>query len=186
MTGLAIAAAIFVALAAVTVRLLRADLERPGGQTARSALATWLVYLFHADTVAAAAFTDVARLPVPATPFLVGGLALAAFGWLLFLWATATLVREGGFEGLRTTRPVFTGPFRISRHPQNAGWTVLLLGIALASRSLLALGLVALFALFAARLARVEEQDLRERFGPAYAAYSLTTHGLLGRPRRAG
>ena len=184
MIEFAIAVGIFAILGVLTLRLVRADIERTGQPRTLSALATWLVYLFHADTVAAAAFTETGRVALPAGPFLVAGLSLAAAGWVLFLMATTVLVRDGGFEGLRTSRPVFTGPYRYSRHPQNAGWAMLLLGVGIASRSVIALALVAVFAFFAARLARIEEIDLLRRFGTAYASYRETTPVLLGRPRR--
>ena len=184
MIEFAVAAGLFALLAALTLRLVRADAATGGRPRTLSALAIWLVYLFHADTVAAAAFTDVGRVDLPAGPFLVAGLTLALAGWLLFLAATITLVREGGFEGLRTSRAVFSGPFRFSRHPQNAGWAMLLLGVAIASRSVVALALVAVFAVFAARLSRVEELDLLRRFGTAYASYREATPVLFGLPRR--
>lgn len=185
MTAFLVAAGVFGLLAALTLKLFRADAAGGHGPRALSGLAVWLVYLFHADTVAAAAFTDVGRLPLPAAPFMLSGLTLAAAGWAVFIVATATLVRDGDFQGLRTARPVFTGPFRFSRHPQNAGWAMLLLGVAVASRSVVALGLVGLFAVFAARLARIEELDLLRRFGTAYASYREVTPVLFGLPGRA-
>ena len=185
MIEFAVAVGVFAVLAALTLRLVRADVDDGGRSRTLSAVATWLVYLFHADTVAAAAFTDIGRVAVPPGPFLVAGLTLAAAGWIVFLLATVALVRDGAFEGLRTSRPVFTGPYRFSRHPQNTGWAMLLLGVAIASRSLIAVALVAVFAVFAARLARIEELDLLRRFGTAYASYRETTPVLLGRPRRS-
>ena len=170
---------------ALVLQLADADADRDdgGGPQARTAIALWLLAFFHANTVVSAAFTATGRVDaLPRVPFLVGGLALSVAGWLLFIVATATLVRRGAFEGLQTTRLVTGGIFARFRHPQSVGWTVLLLGVAVASRSLLALALVAVFAVFAARYARLEERGLRERFGPAYDRYVA---GLRGGGRGA-
>jgi len=156
----------------LVLTLAEADADREGGLQARSAIALWLLAFFHANTVVSAAFTDVGRIDaLPRVPFLVAGLAVSAAGWVLFIVATSTLVRRGAFAGLETTRLVTTGVYARTRHPQSLGWTLLLLGVAVASRSVLALALVVVFALFAARYARLEERGLRERFGGAYERY---------------
>ena len=171
---------------ALVLQLAEADADRDdgGGPQARTAIALWLLAFFHANTVVSAAFTEAGRIDaLPRVPFLVAGLLLCAGGWVLFMVATATLVRRGAFEGLQTTRLVTTGPFARLRHPQSVGWTVLLLGVAVASRSVVALVLVGVFALFAARYARLEEEGLRERFGAAYDRYLAERSGR--RRRRA-
>jgi protein-S-isoprenylcysteine O-methyltransferase Ste14 len=191
MIAFVVATAIFGAFATFVVKRADADLRQRGGLSAFTSVSVWLLYLFHADTVAAASFTDLARVPLPSAPLLISGLVLAATGWVIFLAATVALVRHGAFERLETTRLVTSGPFSLSRHPQNAGWALLLLGIAIASRSLIALALVAAFAIFAARFARVEERDLLRRFGTVYASYGDRTPVLplwrtaRRRPRRA-
>ena len=182
MIGFVVAVGVFGLLAAFVLRLADEDLEKRGGLGAIASISLWLLYLFHADTVAAAAFTDLGRIDVPAGPFLASGLLLAAGGWFLFLAATVSLVRHGDFQGLNTTQLVMSGPFRISRHPQNAGWAMLLLGLAVASRSVVALALVAVFALFAGRFARLEERHLVRRFGTTYASYRERTPVFLALP----
>ena len=182
MIGFVVAVAVFGLLAVFVLRLADADLEKRGGLGMVASISLWLLYLFHADTVAAAAFTDVGRIDAPAAPFMASGLLLASAGWLLFLAATVSLVRHGDFKGLNTTQLVMSGPFRLSRHPQNAGWAMLLLGFAIASRSLVALALVAVFALFAGRFARIEERHLARRFGTAYASYRDRTPVFLTLP----
>jgi protein-S-isoprenylcysteine O-methyltransferase Ste14 len=52
-----------------------------------------------------------------------------------------------------------------------------------ASRSVIALVLVGVFALFAARYARLEEAGLRERFGAAYDRYRAERRGPFGGSR---
>ena len=170
----------FAVFSVVVLRIARAEAGRAEATGMASGLAAWLLYLFHADTVGAAAFTDLGRLPAPELPFLVIGGTAAALGFALFLAATVTLVRHGGFEGLRTSQLVSSGPFRLCRHPQNAGWALMLLGIAIASRSVIALLFVAVFAVFSARLAHIEELGLLRRFGTRYASYRDRTPAFPG------
>jgi protein-S-isoprenylcysteine O-methyltransferase Ste14 len=177
MIGFLIAFAVFCVAAVIVLRIVD-----DGRGTILPAVAVWLLYFFHADTVVAAAYSDVGRLPAPAAPFLVVGLATAAGGWLLFLVATRQLVRDGGFVGLVPSRLVTVGAFRLSRHPQNAGWAIMLLGVAIASRSVIALVFVAVFGVFSARLAGAEEAELERRHGAEYAAYRDRTPLLLGAP----
>ena len=180
--GLAGAFVVFALASGLVLHLAEADVERDKAAGARSGLAIWLLAFFHANTVVAAAYAGVGNVPLPESPLLVGGLAIATAGWVLFLWSTIELVRRGRFEGLATTRLVVTGPFRFSRHPQSLGWTVLLLGIAVASRSVIALALVVAFALFAARYARIEERELAGRYGDAFEHYRQRTAPTLGAP----
>jgi protein-S-isoprenylcysteine O-methyltransferase Ste14 len=166
---------VFAIASGLVLHLAEADTEKDEATGARSGVAIWLLAFFHANTVIAAAYAAVAKIPLPETPLLVGGLVIAALGWLLFAWATVTLVRRADFEGLQTTKLVTDGPFRFSRHPQSLGWTILLLGIAIASRSVIALGLVVAFGLFASRHARIEERQLATRFGTAFEQYRSRT-----------
>ena len=185
MIGFAAALAVFCAAALVVLRLVA---RQAGGDATRSAavpaVAVWLLYFLHADTVAAAAYADVGRVSLPGAPFLAVGLTVAAAGWALFLAATFTLAGRGRFAGLRPTALVTAGPYRFSRHPQNTGWALLLLGVAVASRSVIALVLVGVFAVFSARLTRIEEDELERRHGGDYRAYRDATPLLLGPPAR--
>ena len=124
-----------------------------------------LFVFLHGYAVSVAAYSDVAKVDVPATPLLVTGMLVATAGALLFLWATSELARRGRFVGTSSTRLVTSGPFRRLDHPQYAGWTVVLFGIAIASRSLIALALVVAFALLVVRYVRAEDRQLARRFG---------------------
>lgn len=185
MIALLAAVVAFTGFAALLLAWAERDYERNGTLTWPSAIAAWMLYLFHADTVATAAFTDVARLGVPSGPALVIGSAIGAAGLVLFVAAVVALVRRGGFDGLGATELVTDGVFGLSRHPQNLGWALILLGFAVGSRSLIAIALVALFAVFVHRYARLEERHLADRFGDRYTAYSLTVPAFVRlTPRR--
>lgn len=171
---------VFALASGLVLHLADADADRESSG-ARSGIAVWLLAFFHANTVVAAASTDAGKVSALETPLLVAGIVLAVAGWVLFIWSTLVLVRRGGFAGLETTQLVTGGPFRFSRHPQSLGWTLLLLGLAIASRSVVALVLVGAFAVFATRYARIEERQLGDRFGEAFERYRRRTAAAFGR-----
>jgi protein-S-isoprenylcysteine O-methyltransferase Ste14 len=174
---------VFALLAALLLAMTNSE-ERAQALSGPAAIAVWFVYLIHADTVVSAAYVSTGKITaIPKTPALVVGILVGAAGFALFAWATRTLVNRGGFEGLRATNLVTTGPYALMRQPQNTGWGILLLAVAIAGRSLISLALVAVFCVFVAFLERVEERALRTSFGLDYELWRETTP-LLPRGRR--
>jgi len=177
----------FVIFALIAVLVLdAADRERDA--PALITLGVFFAYLLHADTVLTSAYLDVGRVALPKTPLLILGLGIIAAGMVLFVWSTRVLVGRGRFEGIASTRLVRSGPYAWMRHPQDAGWATMLLGLAIAGRTVIGLALVGVFAIFVLRVWRIDERQLAARFGEEHAEYRRTTPaiGLPGRrPRRA-
>jgi protein-S-isoprenylcysteine O-methyltransferase Ste14 len=165
-------------LALVVLRFAAIDYDRTGELSRRSGLFVWLLYLAHADSVVAAAYAAELVVPVPRALAMAVGVPIGVAGFVLFLWSAVALARSIEQGGTLVT----AGPFAVSRHPQNMGWTLLLLGIALAARSPLAVALVLVFMVFIHRLAILEERHLSARFGAAYAGYRDRTPRLLRMP----
>ena len=182
MVGLLVSVALFTAAAVLVLRWARRDLAGSGALSTKSLVASWLLYVFHADTVATAAWMGAVSVQAPRAAALPLGAAIAVTGFGVFLAGTVVLVRHGDFVGARTCRLVSVGAYRHSRHPQNLGWGIMLLGIAVAGRSIVALALVALFAGFAERYARLEEDQLRRSFGDSYVAYRQRTPAVISLP----
>ena len=68
-----------------------------------------------------------------------------------------------------------TGPYARTRNPLYFGSALIAAGFALATRSWLAAGLLALyFGAFYAQVMRREESELREQYGPAYDDYAAS------------
>lgn len=179
MLAMLLAIGAFTGLAVFVVRWAAGDLAATGTLSAKSLAASWLLYVLHADTVASAAWGGVLMLDVPRVAALTAGGTLIAVGFAIFVAATRALVRHGDFEGVRTRRLVTVGVYRLSRHPQNLGWGILLLGVAVAGRSLGALALVGLFAVFVDRYVRLEEHHLKRDFGVAYDDYRERTPAVV-------
>ncbi len=175
MVGFAVSIVVFVLLAALVLRWARADLRENGGPTTRSAVAAWLLYVLHADSVAWAAWGQMALVGIPEGPALVVGIVVGGLGFVLFLVSSVQLGTRADFSQMRPTRLVTSGVYRWGRHPQNTGWALVLTGTAIGGRSLLALALVLLFVVFADRFVRIEDEQLAEAFGPEYERYRDAT-----------
>jgi len=92
------------------------------------------------------------------------GLLIAVAGECLRLWAAGHLEKSR-----EVTR---SGPYRFLRHPLYAGSIVIAIGVAVASRSVAAAALGALYmGLTIAAAIRVEESHLRQAFGTTYEDY---------------
>ena len=100
--------------------------------------------------------------PTPRSLALGGGIALA--GEAIRLWAAGHL--EKGRE------VTMSGPYAFTRHPLYAGSTLIGIGLAVASASIVVAAIVVLYlAVTLTAAIRTEEAHLTEKFGSAYPAY---------------
>ncbi len=119
--------------------------------------------------------------PLPLWALAVGQLAMllgiSVRSWALLVLGRFFTTRVSFQEGHRL---VTGGPYRWVRHPSYTGALLSLLGFPLACGSLLGLvvALVVVPGAFVYRI-HVEEQALREGFGPAYEQYSSRTYRLV-------
>lgn len=104
--------------------------------------------------------------------WLGGGILLA--GIALHLWSTVSLARGERHRASEPGALVAVGPFRYVRHPVYLAGITMLLGVGLlypswqATDLLVPLGLLAYFHV---AVIRVEEPELRRRFGRTYDEY---------------
>lgn len=114
-------------------------------------------------------------LASPTRNSLLLGAAIAVVGECLRLWAAGHLEKSK-----EVTR---SGPYRYTRHPLYLGSSIIGIGIAVASHSLIVSGLVvAYMALTLTAAMRSEEAHLREKFGDAYDAYAEKRAAPMDRP----
>lgn len=166
--------AIFAVIAVLVVNAADGEQDAP----ALISVGLFAAYVLHADSVLTSAYIDAGRVAMPKEPFLALGMLIMAAGAILFLWATRTLVAHGAFEGLSTTKLVTAGPYAWMRHPQDVGWGIVLLGVAVAGRTFVGLALMVVFAVFVSRLWRADERQLEGRFGQAFRDYRAHTPAL--------
>ena len=106
--------------------------------------------------------------------FMIVGITLVVVGLAFGFWATA-LFRAAGttikvFE--ESSALVTRGPYRVSRNPIYLGMAIILLGVALWTRSLSSFFVIPVFIFLIQKgFILAEEEGLERRFGSAYAEY---------------
>ncbi len=83
-----------------------------------------------------------------------------------------------------------TGPYAHMRHPQYAGFILIMLGFLVQWPTILTLAMFPFLVWMYVRLARREEREVRAELGETYARYAATTPVFIPRlpgaqPRRA-
>lgn len=126
------------------------------------------------------------QLPLSRQTARIGGLTILYAGMALVAWAAWNLRSAGsGTVPPRGDRLVVTGPYRFVRHPVYAGLIVALGGASLTARSLYGL-LATLLTFLPAEMirARLEDEDLGERFGEEWRDWAARTGGFIPGSRR--
>ena len=188
--------AVALGLRAVSIYRARRDLRRDDLLTRSTAVAVWLTYIVHGAAVLWAA---IARAwPMPLAPgreswalgrpeeaevsaHRLGGVLIIVGAVIVFaaVWEFRSLAR---MSGRRTDKLITTGPYRYSRNPQNVGWFLGLLGIAVYGRSSVGL-LFAVLLLAAFRTyVPIEEKHLERVYGTEWQRYRQHTPRFLGLP----
>jgi protein-S-isoprenylcysteine O-methyltransferase Ste14 len=158
---------------------------RAGGTLHRPTVAVvWAAYLLHAGVTTWFAWVPpLGRLDVPGGPFIVVGVLLGLSGVVIAGLAIVTFRSFHRMSGLDTSRLIDTGIYRHSRNPQNLGWGLALLGLALAGRSPSALGLVVLFGLVIhGYVVGLEEPYLESLYGDEFREYMSQVPRYVGTP----
>jgi protein-S-isoprenylcysteine O-methyltransferase Ste14 len=105
---------------------------------------------------------------------------LIAGGFILLAAAWRVLYAAQQAHALATT-----GPYAHVRHPQYAGFILILLGFLFQWPTVLTLVMFPILVAMYVRLARREEREVRAEFGEAYARYAATTPEFIPRVRPA-
>ena len=105
--------------------------------------------------------------------FIGGGFIIIARAWDVLY----TAQRHGELA--------IAGPYALVRHPQYAGFILILLGFVLQWPTILTLAMFPLLVIMYVRLARQEEREALATFGPAYDRYAAVTPAFFPRLARA-
>ncbi|HLJ16073.1 MAG TPA: isoprenylcysteine carboxylmethyltransferase family protein [Bryobacteraceae bacterium] len=119
---------------------------------------------------------------VPATPAAAWvGLALTILGIVFAIWARFYL--GGNWSGMVTVKEnhqlVRSGPYAIVRHPIYTGFSLAVLGTALAVGEIRGLIALALVATGLRMKSRIEEAFMDEQFGSRYREYQREVKALI-------
>ncbi len=89
------------------------------------------------------------------------------------------------YKAQRAGQVATTGPYAYLRHPQYAGFVVIMLGFLIQWPTLLTLIMFPILVMMYMRLARREEREALVQFGEAYAQYAANTPAFFPRLLRA-
>lgn len=101
--------------------------------------------------------------------FIGGGFWLLAAAWRVL------------YAAQRTATLATSGPYARLRHPQYAGFVLIMFGFLLQWPTLLTLAMFPVLVAMYARLARREEREVAAQFGAEYAAYAARTPAFFPR-----
>lgn len=163
---------------------VRRDYKKSGGLSYSAVLAVWAAYLLHTFLVAFAAWYSFWLLPLDRSTSVALGLALLLLGLGFSIAGISAFRSFKRMSGLQRDRLVKTGVYQWSRNPQNVGWLLALLGVAIWGRSGIALLLVGLFGLILHfYIVKIEEEYLERTFGEDYRQYCSVTSCYFGPPK---
>ena len=160
--------------------VVRRDYARRGRLTPLSSASQWLLAGIWA------AFSSI-YLPGDWPALHVGPVA-QAFGWLCVILGAVTLVLAVAWLGLLRTNGlaadelIHTGPYKVSRNPQLAGFGLGLVGFVILWPSGHMLVSMALFAVLAHLVVLTEEEHLRRVHGEHYEQYIERVPRYVGLP----
>jgi protein-S-isoprenylcysteine O-methyltransferase Ste14 len=100
---------------------------------------------------------------------IVAGFFLLAASWKVL------------YEAQRTLRLATTGPYARVRHPQYAGFVLIMFGFLLQWPTILTLAMFPILVFMYVRLARTEERDAEVRFGQVWREYAARTAPFIPR-----
>ena len=145
----------------------------------------WRFFLFETDLVLILANLEY-WFRNPLGPVQVLSWMLLAASAVLPVYGWATLRGRGRPKGHfeNTRKLVTTGPYRHIRHPMYASLVYLGWGAFLKNVTAGGTLLVVLASVFAVVLARVEEAEMRARFGRAYGSYIRATGMFVPFPHK--
>jgi protein-S-isoprenylcysteine O-methyltransferase Ste14 len=112
---------------------------------------------------------------------VVIGLTVQLLSGMLGIWARRHLGRNwsGAVSAVAGHELVRSGPYRVVRHPIYTAMLGMFVGTAVVSGEWHALVAVAIVAVAYWRKIRLEEQHLRQLFGPAYNEYQRSSWSLI-------
>jgi len=179
---LAVTIAVVCALGAWCILRVRREYLERDRLSLPSVIGVWVLYLSHFAATAVAAATSRWPMPLHDPIAVTGGILLLAVGGFLFLAGIISFRSFRRMSGMDTSTLVTMGAYRWSRNPQNVGWALFLVGLALLGRSVLALLLAAVFWGSFRAYVPAEEKFLERIFGAEYRDYRARSHRYLGPP----
>lgn len=172
-----------VVLGAAAILSAKQDCKIKTILTTRTALLVWATYISHGLLTMFASWKSLWSFSLENYYAYSIGLLLCVIGTYLYVAALVSFRTYQRMAGLQTDKLVTTGIYRWSRNPQNVGWILFLLGIAIAGKSGMALLLVVIFWVMFCSYLPIEERHLEKLYGNEWREYCKRASRFLGVPK---
>lgn len=170
-------------LAAPLLRKVKVEYRTLDRLSPRTAIQVWVLYIVLVVLAIWSALLTLWSIPLANWLAVAGGTILLIAGAALSAAGIATFGSLERMSGTKTDRLITNGIYRWSRHPQNVGLGVALVGAALIGRSAFTLLLAGLFWILFRIYLPMEEAFLRRTFGDAYQRYRAETSPYFAPPK---
>ncbi|MFO7944705.1 MAG: isoprenylcysteine carboxylmethyltransferase family protein [Anaerolineales bacterium] len=167
-----------------TLWQVRRDFEERGSLKPETVAGVLAFYTLHLAIELIAAWARLWPYQRFQTGSVILGLIFCLLGGVFLALGTLHMENFQQISGIKTGELITSGIYRWSRHPQNLGWGLFLVGAGFLSRSLLALLLSAVFWVILVAYVPIEEAYLEEIHGQDYRQYQQRTNRYLGLPMR--
>lgn len=174
--------ALFVFLMVFTIFKVKHEYNDKKKLSNTSVVLVWLTYCIHAVIVFFSALKSIWEFPTGFSAYIIGGILII----LGVLFCAVALINFRSFQrmsGIDTSKLIDFGIYRYSRNPQNVGWVLFLLGIAILGKSLFSILFVLIFILLFSLYLPIEEKYLDSIFGESYREYCKKTPRYFGLPK---
>jgi len=172
---------IFLASSSLSLWQAYKDYKLQNKLPAQTVATIWATYTFFSIFTVFAALHSFWHIPIGTPVANISGAILCIIGSGICLAGLIAFRSFKRMSGIKTYDVIATGIYQWSRNPQNLGWGVVLMGIALLGRSALAYLMAILFFLIIhIYLVKIEEPYLESVFGEKYREYRSKTPRYLG------
>ena len=172
-----------IVLGALCGWIVRRKHQKVGHFTTGIVIIVWCIYILHGVLMLFSIWWSIWPIQGATTILFVSGLILMVLG---IFYCTSGMLKFRSFKrmmSMETSMLITSGIYRWCRNPQNVGWGLFIVGIALISKSGFCLCLAALFWIGFVLYVPDEEKYLEQLYGESYRQYASVSPRFFGWPK---
>jgi protein-S-isoprenylcysteine O-methyltransferase Ste14 len=168
-------------LAILSLFSVKIDYKRIKKLSFRSVIYVWTLYSYHLILILVFNFNSYWLIPKIDILAIIIGFLLICIGTVFYLAGIIAFRSFKRMSGIDSSELIINGIYKWSWNPQNVGWGLFILGIAIIGSSLMSIILVGFFWVFLhIYVAYIEEPYLEEIFKDEYKKYRASTPRYFG------
>ena len=172
---------VLVLLAIGSIFSVKRDYGKLKKLSTRSVIAVWSLYSYHLVLLIIFNLLAIWLIPLYDLISLIIGGTFIILGIQFYIAGIVVFRSFKRMSGIESNKLITNGIYNYSRNPQNVGWGLFILGIAVLGKSLISILLVVFFWIFLhVYIVYIEEPYLEEIFGEEYKKYCDSTSRYFG------